>query len=101
MALEQGSDAARNELLQRVEIWDRWLDPSDGPIDTFTIITTRPNSFMRPLHDRMPVVLDPSDVETWLDPASSSPDARHALLQPCGDETLIAHRVSTYVPIRR
>ena len=26
MALEQGSDAARNELLQRVDIWDRWLD---------------------------------------------------------------------------
>ena len=35
-------------------------------IDTFTVITTAANDAIRPLHDRMPVILSPQDYSTWL-----------------------------------
>jgi pimeloyl-ACP methyl ester carboxylesterase len=34
-----------------------------------TIVTTAANEFCRPIHDRMPVILEPADYELWLDPA--------------------------------
>jgi putative SOS response-associated peptidase YedK len=76
-------------------LWDRWLDPERTPLETFTIVTTRPNAFVRPLHDRMPVVLAPADVDRWLDPGSSGP--LDDLLVPCPDDALEAYRVSTVV----
>lgn len=39
-------------------------------IDTFTILTTTPNDLMAGLHTRMPVILDPSDYDRWLDTSS-------------------------------
>jgi putative SOS response-associated peptidase YedK len=36
-------------------------------IDTFTILTTKPNELVRPIHpQRMPVILARGDYETWL-----------------------------------
>ncbi|MDX1292041.1 MAG: SOS response-associated peptidase [Hyphomonas sp.] len=47
-------------------LWDRaMIDGSE--IDTFTILTTRPNDLMAGLHTRMPVIVHPSDYRTWLD----------------------------------
>ena len=34
---------------------------------TFTIITTRPNSFMSSIHDRMPVILEKEEEKPWLE----------------------------------
>ena len=39
--------------------------------DTVTMITCAPNDFMRPIHHRMPVILQTTDYETWLDPKST------------------------------
>ncbi len=33
---------------------------------TFTILTTKPNELVAPIHDRMPVILAPADYERWL-----------------------------------
>src|SRR5690606_26047662 len=51
--------AAGGEPLAMAGLWELW-DPPDGGtrLASCTIITTRANEFMRPLHDRMPVVLD-------------------------------------------
>lgn len=49
-------------------------------IDTHTVITTRPNDLVRPIHpDRMPVILEPADYETWL---TGPPEAAARLLHP-------------------
>jgi putative SOS response-associated peptidase YedK len=61
-------------------------------LDTFTILTTTPNEFMAKLHDRMPVVLEPESVESWL----RRPDPSD-LLKPAADVVLQAHPVSTRV----
>jgi len=50
-------------------LWDRWRDPNNNNLlETCTILTTRPNSLVAGVHDRMPAILDPDDYERWLDP---------------------------------
>jgi putative SOS response-associated peptidase YedK len=52
-------------------LWERWKDRSDGTEhESFTIVTTDPNELMQPLHDRMPVIVKPSDYGRWLDPGN-------------------------------
>jgi putative SOS response-associated peptidase YedK len=50
-------------------LWDRWRDlRTREPLETFTIITTDANELLAPLHDRMPVILEPKDYQRWLTP---------------------------------
>jgi len=50
-------------------LWDRWKPDSETePIETCTIITTLPNELVKPIHNRMPVIVDPKDYARWLDP---------------------------------
>jgi putative SOS response-associated peptidase YedK len=65
-------------------LWSRWR-PRDEPaggekLDTFTILTVDAAPAVRPLHDRMPAILDPADWSAWLDPARDDPAAAQALL---------------------
>ena len=54
--------------------------------NSYTIITTSPNDTMKPIHDRMPVILKPSAESVWLD-VSSSANSLQSLLKP-STETL-------------
>jgi putative SOS response-associated peptidase YedK len=47
-------------------LWDRWKQPDDTWLISFTIVTCRPNEVVAALHDRMPVVVAPADWERWL-----------------------------------
>ncbi len=51
-------------------IWERWGQRDDpaAAIDSFSIITSDANEFLRPFHHRMPVVLAPETYARWLDP---------------------------------
>jgi putative SOS response-associated peptidase YedK len=49
-------------------LWESWHG-GDGDIQSCTIVTTDANELMRPIHDRMPVILDPTDHAVWLDVA--------------------------------
>lgn len=59
-------------------LWERWRG-GDGELETCTIITTEANELLRPLHDRMPVILAPRDYGEWLAPVAN-PEALQALL---------------------
>ena len=74
-------------------LWERWRGP-EGEVETCTILTTEANAVLGPIHDRMPVILDPACYDRWLDPAQ--PRAEE-LLRPCPDEWLEAFPVSTRV----
>lgn len=47
-------------------LWDLWKGPDGNELQTFAIITTTPNEVVRPVHDRMPVMLSKEAEETWL-----------------------------------
>ncbi|HEY6363490.1 MAG TPA: SOS response-associated peptidase family protein [Candidatus Binatia bacterium] len=40
-------------------LWDVWRKPDGKRLESFTIITTEPNELVRPVHNRMPVILRP------------------------------------------
>jgi putative SOS response-associated peptidase YedK len=73
-------------------LWDRWVAPGKGAssetVDTFTIITTRPNQLAATYHDRMPVLLPPEEVPVWLDPATSEEHAIR-MLQPVDSARMV------------
>lgn len=65
-----------------------------GPIETFTIVTTEPNSLVERLHHRMAVILPPEAEPEWL---TAGPERAEALLEPVPGSTLDAYPVSTAV----
>ena len=79
-------------------LWSGWRDPDSGEVRrTFTIVTTGPNELMRPIHDRMPVVVPSESWERWLDPALPDPGELQGLLVPAPDGSLEAYPVSRAV----
>lgn len=87
---------ADRAILSVAGIWERWVDPAGGEVQTFAVITTGANGFMAPIHDRMPVILEPGDEDTWLS-AETDPAALHALLVTCAEGRLAAHEVSSLI----
>lgn len=80
-------------------LWESWKDrgsPDSEPVETFTILTTSPNQLMRPLHDRMPVILKAADWAPWLDPASER-GALAELVRPYDGTDLTAYPVGAGV----
>jgi putative SOS response-associated peptidase YedK len=57
--------------------------PASGEtIKSFTIITGAPNPLGEPIHDRMPVILEPEDYARWLGEEPASAQELRALLRP-------------------
>lgn len=54
-------------ILGLAGLWETWRGPNGDELESVTILTTLPNSFMKKIHDRMPVILDPADWTAWLD----------------------------------
>jgi len=77
-------------------LWESWYSPDGGVLDTCTILTTTPNELMAPIHNRMPVILEPEDYNTWLVPGDQPNLALH-LLRPFPSEKMAAYPVSTWV----
>ena len=78
-------------------LWERWKDKGTGQrLETYTIVTTDPNELVKPIHNRMPVILAPRDYERWLAPA----DPAHLpidLLRPYPAEAMTVWKVSSAV----
>lgn len=70
--------------------------PKTASPPTCTIITTSANPLVAPIHNRMPVILDPSDEARWLDPGLTGP-AVSACLRPFPAERMEAYPVSALV----
>jgi putative SOS response-associated peptidase YedK len=66
-------------------LWDR-AETADGPIESFTIMTTAAGDDMSAIHDRQPVILAREDWGRWLDTASEVSDLFPA--RPAGHVTI-------------
>lgn len=53
-------------LIGMAGLWERWTRKEGQAIESFAIITTSANDLMKPIHDRMPVVLSRECYEQWL-----------------------------------
>jgi len=66
-------------------LYDIWTDPVSGrETYSYTIVTTQPNTVVKPIHDRMPVILEQKNESVWLD-KSAPADTLVSLLQPSSE----------------
>ncbi len=78
-------------------LWEHWRGSDGQDIYSCTIITTEPNELMKPLHDRMPVILPRDAYASWLDPNNTSASDLQSLLCAHAAEDMCAHPVSLRV----
>lgn len=79
-------------------LWERWTDKASGEeLRTYTILTTEPNDILRPLHNRMPVILREDGCNRWLDPAMRDPAALVDLYAPVPSDAVTFYPVSRRV----
>ena len=71
---------ADDQIMCVAALWERWTG-ADAPLESFTIITTDANEVVGPVHPRMPVVLEPEDLDAWL-LGDGAPEEAARLLRP-------------------
>jgi putative SOS response-associated peptidase YedK len=69
----------------------------DERIETAAILTTEPNELVRPVHNRMPVILQTDYYRQWLDPSEQDAADSQMLLQPYPADQMVADPVSSSV----
>ena len=78
-------------------LWESWEGPGGAAVESCAILTTLPNDLLRPIHDRMPVLVSPRDYDLWLSPEARDPEALAPLFCPYPSEEMIAFPVGTAV----
>jgi putative SOS response-associated peptidase YedK len=78
-------------------LYETWSPPLGDKLITCTIITTGPNELVRPVHDRMPVILPKGAEDLWLDQTIEDHARLLDLLQPYPADEMSAHTVSKLV----
>ena len=78
-------------------LWEHWEADDGTGIDSCALLTTQPNNVLRPIHDRMPVILDRANYDLWLDPTMADVDRLKPLLCPYRAEEMKAYPVGTPV----
>jgi putative SOS response-associated peptidase YedK len=78
-------------------LWDRWEGPDNSDIETCTILTTDANEQLRPIHDRMPVIVQPCDYARWLEAKEQDSKTLLPMLSPYPRNDLEVYPVSRQV----
>jgi putative SOS response-associated peptidase YedK len=78
-------------------LWERWEGQGGEAIDSCTILTTEANEVLRPVHDRMPVILHPQEYSLWLKADDREHDLLRELLRPYPVEEMVGYPVSPLV----
>ncbi|MBV9558730.1 MAG: SOS response-associated peptidase [Pseudolabrys sp.] len=75
-------------------LWETWNGPNGEELDTATIVTIRADETLKPIHERMPVIVPETSFDTWLDFGAVDSEAATALIASAPDDLLEAYPVS-------
>lgn len=78
-------------------LYENWKDKDGTVLQTCTIITTRPNELMAPIHNRMPAIIAPDKRQVWLDKGVDDPGVLMPLLEPYDATRMDTYEVSRKV----
>lgn len=87
--------ADRNELFSFAGLWDVWEGEGEV-IRSCTILVREANEQIKPIHERMPVMLPKESWDNWLG-RDASPDMLRKIILKQNNEPLQLYRVSSYV----
>lgn len=78
-------------------LWEKWQGKEGQVIESCTVITIESNKLIKPIHDRMPLILKPGDYELWLDPEIKDIRPLQVIMKPYQEEKMEAYPVSASV----
>jgi putative SOS response-associated peptidase YedK len=88
------------EIFGFAGLWEEWLDRQTGELlETCTIITTEANDILKPIHDRMPVILKSESYDEWLDAKVKDINRLQKLLVPYSAKEMSSHAVGKSVNV--
>lgn len=85
------------DLMNFAGLYEIWHGKDGEKKSSFTVVTTEANKTIRELHDRMPAMLLPEDVDDWLEPSQQNVGYLQDLLHPWPDDGILFYRVGTTV----
>jgi len=85
------------QLFAFAGIWDQWRNTTGTTVETCSILTTTPNPVTGPVHDRMPVILDPDGYDLWLDPGMKDERVVSEFLKPYDARLMRCFPISTRI----
>jgi putative SOS response-associated peptidase YedK len=85
---------ADGKLILFAGLYEDWFPEKDRPGTTFTIITCEPNAVNRPIHNRMPIILEERAADDWMNPGEADSLSLKSLLIPAADDLLLAQPAS-------
>ena len=74
-------------------LWERWEGEGGEVINSCAVLTTEANEVLRPVHDRMPVILHPDDYELWLGAEARELGLVKEMLRPYPAEEMVGYPV--------
>jgi len=90
---------ASEEIFFMAGLWEAWQSEQGHCIESYTVLTTRPNKLVSRYHDRMPAILPTKRIEAWLegDEAINDSAERLTFFEPIETEAMKCRAVSHYV----
>lgn len=83
-------------LLALAGLYEEWRGEGGEIIESCTVLTTAANVDLEGIHHRMPVILEPTALDAWLDPGSEM-DALREMMHPAPSGTLEGRPVTRLV----
>ncbi len=85
------------DLFAFAGLWEYWEGEQGKTIESCTIVVTDANELLRPIHDRMPVILDPDNYDAWLGHETADTEHLLSLLRPYPAKQMTLYPVSKRV----
>ena len=86
----------KKNILPMAGLWDEWKSANGELMKTYTVITTTPKPEYAHIHNRMPVILQHSEIDVWINTRDHSPKTALGHVLPYRYE-LEVYPVSTFV----
>ena len=78
-------------------LWETWMGPNGEELETAAIVTTAANGTLKPIHERMPVIVPREAFDLWLNCTDVDAKTAEALIAPAPEGLLEAYEISTAV----
>jgi putative SOS response-associated peptidase YedK len=88
---------AKDRVFAFAGLWESWNGTDAEPVESCTIITTDANDVLRPIHDRMPVILPEENYDRWLNLKIDNSEQLQPLLKSYPAEEMTAFPINTLV----
>lgn len=87
-------DDGHASLFSLAGLWEHWESREGKLIESCSIVVTDANAVVRPIHERMPVILNPENYSAWLDPENHDTEQLKNMLTPYPASAMKAYPVS-------